>query len=204
MKPSPRTAWILFGLAAVTAGAMAGAMFFSHSPTPTQAATLLQAPRPVADFQLLDPQGRRVGTESLRGQWNVVFAGFTNCAYICPTTLSLLNQVVTAMGTDQAPQVVLLSVDPERDTPQRMKTYLAQFNPHFTGLTGDAAQLASLRSNLGLVAAKMSGPASNTYTVDHSAALVIINPQGEIAGYFSPPFNASALSDDLRQLTRGS
>lgn len=200
--PSNSKAWILVGFAALSAGAIAGATFFSAPSVQLHAATLLQIPRPIADFQLIDQSGQPANLNFLKSQWTVLFAGFTSCPNICPTTLALLKQVTAPLDAQTRPRVVLLTVDPERDTPERMKKYLAQFDPQFRGLTGDAQALSALRANLGLVAAKVNGPTADTYTVDHSAAVVLINPQGEIAGYLSPPFDAAALTGDLRQLSK--
>ncbi len=200
-KTIPKAAWLLIGLAALSAGGIAGAMFASKSAVTTKTITLLQSPRPVADFQMLDQDGQAADAGFLKGHWTLLFAGFTSCPNICPTTLSLLTRVNALLDAEQKARVVLLTVDPERDHPQQLKKYLAQFDPQFVGLTGDAAAITTLRTQLGLVAEKVLGP-DGAYTVDHSAALVLINPKGKIAGYLSPPFDAAAIAEDLRQLRR--
>lgn len=198
-KPMPKAVWALIALAALTAGGIAGGMFASKASPETKTITLLQSPRPITDFQMLDQEGRAADASFLKGRWSLLFAGFTSCPNICPTTLSLLKRVNDSLDTEQKPRVVLLTVDPERDHPQQLKKYLSQFDPQFVGLTGETAAIASLRTQLGLIAEKVTGP-SGDYTMDHSAALVLINPQGRIAGYLSPPFDAAAIADDLRQL----
>ncbi len=199
-KNISRAVWILIGCAALAAGGIAGSMFASNPPPPLRATTVLQVARPLTGFQLLDQDGRSASLESFKGRWTLLFAGFTSCPNICPSTLTRLRQIADTLPPDLRPRVMLLSVDPERDTPARLKQYLAQFDPAFVGLTGDPVVLRSLRTQLGLIAEKSEGAAADGYTVDHSASLVLINPRGEVAGYLSPPFDVAAIADDLRQL----
>ncbi len=201
-KSFSRAAWLLVGVAAAISGILASAMLFVPDAPVMKSATLLKAPRPITEFSLVDQDGLPAGTENFKGHWTVLFAGFTHCPNICPATLSVLAQTVGQLEAANMPRVVLLSVDPERDTPQRLKSYLAQFHPDFTGLTGDEQKIAALRSNLSLIAEKSPGVTPESYTVDHSAALVLINPRGQVAGYISPPFEPAVLADDLRKLIR--
>lgn len=199
-KSFSRAAWLLVGVAAAISGILASAMLVTPKAPVMKSATLLKTPRPIAEFSLLDQDGQAAGTDSIKGQWTVLFAGFTHCPNICPATLSLLGATLKQVDPAPRPQVVLLSVDPERDTPQRLKSYLAQFDPHFKGLTGDEQKIATVRSSLGLIAEKTPGASPDSYTVDHSAALVLINPRGEVAGYITPPFDPAVVAHDLRKL----
>jgi protein SCO1/2 len=94
-------------------------------------------------------------------------------------------------------QFVFLSVDPERDTPESLERYVHYFNPRFRGITGPNAELDRLQPQLGFVYVKVPGPSPESYTMDHSAALILINPQAQVAGYFTPPLRADALAQDL-------
>lgn len=198
MKHSRPLPWIAAGLAALSAGVLTATLMPSSAPADFKAATVLNTPRPVAQARLLNENGESVTVDSLRGQWHLLFAGFTSCPDVCPTTLSLLNRVVEPLGADAPLRVMLLSVDPQRDTPQKMKPYLAAFNPRFGGLTGDETELQALRSSLGLLATTV--PQGDSYTVDHTSSLVLLNPEAEIVAYISPPFDAVAITGDLRAL----
>lgn len=199
MKPSPKLPWIFVGLAALSAGLIA-ALLIRPQPLVLVSATALQTPRPVADFKLVNEQGQPADLGSLRGQWTLLFAGFTYCPDVCPTTLNLLNRVVEPLGAEAPLRVLLLSVDPDRDTPERLNKYLAQFNPRFSGLTGSEASIEQLQRGLGLLSVKVAGTGKDSYTVDHSSSLVLLNPQAEIVAYISPPFDATAITGDLRIL----
>lgn len=200
MNRSLRLPLVLAAVAAVSAGFIAAVLLRPTAPVALKTVTQLQTPRAMAAVQLIDETGRPTKPEDLRGPWTILFAGFTSCPNICPTTLSLLNRVVEPLGAEAPLRVVLLSVDPERDTPERMKSYLAQFNPRFRGLTGDATELLRLQNSLGLLAVKVPGESDDSYTVDHSSSLVLLNPQGLVAGYISPPFDAAAITGDLQRL----
>lgn len=196
-RPSPLP-WIFTGLAALSVGVLAAALLSPSAVEDYKTATVLNTPRSVAPARLVTENGDAVTVDSLRGQWHLVFAGFTSCPDVCPTTLNLLNRVVEPLGPDAPLRVLLLSVDPERDTPQKMKSYLAAFNPRFGGLTGEAAELETLRRGLGLLATQV--PQGDGYTVDHSSSLVLLNPDAQVVAYLSPPFDAAAITGDLRTL----
>lgn len=165
-----------------------------------QSGVLLGTPRPIAAFALTDQEGRPFTQDRLRGRWSLVFAGFTHCPDVCPTTLALMKVVAQKLG-DAAPAMVFLSVDPERDTPAALKQYVQFFGPAVTGVTGERAALDALCASLGIAYVKVPGATDQEYTVDHSAALVLVDPQGRVAGYFPPPHKADTLAADLSGIT---
>lgn len=187
--------------------ALGGALAVLYSMRPSDgvqltAGTLLLQPRPVEDFKLVDQQERIFTRENFKGRWNLLFLGFTHCPDVCPTTLSVLTAVdagVQAKGGDI--QTIFLSSDPERDTPQVMAQYLNHFNPKFVGVTGEKTQIDRLCANLGLASVKNPG-ANGEYTVDHSAALILIDPQMRVAAYFQPPHDVNRLVADLAAVVR--
>lgn len=185
--------------------ALAGLLTASYVLQPrTQeltAGTLLQQPRALPAFSLTDARGASFGNAELAGQWSIVFVGFTHCPDICPNTLGLLKSVTAQLEQQQRSlRVVLLSVDPQRDTPEVLGRYVEYFNPAFVGVTGPEDQLTVLGQAMGFVFARAPGPTAETYTVDHSSALILINPQGQVAGYFTPPLKIDALVSDLSGL----
>lgn len=164
---------------------------------------LLSQPRPIAAFQLTADNGEPFTNAGLQGHWSLLFAGFTHCPDVCPTTLSLLKQVhATLAERGVEAQVLFLSVDPERDTPEQIGRYVDYFEPSFIGVTGPNERLDVLTNSLALVYQKVPGETPETYTMDHSSALVLINPQGQAVAYFTPPHKADALSADLLRLLR--
>lgn len=189
--------WLIVAtvVAAAAAGVGAAVLLTAQTPLELHSGTALSEPRPLADFALVDQQGSAFTRDNLKGRWTLLFAGFTNCPDICPTTLAQLGQLQTELA-DERLQVLFLTVDPNRDTPERIAAYLAHFGRGLVGATGTAAQVESFAGQLGLAHVRIPGP-GDSYTVDHSAALVLIDPRARIAGYFTPPHNTNALAADL-------
>jgi protein SCO1/2 len=144
--------------------------------------------RQISQFNLIDHTGTRVTNNSLEGSWSLLFFGFTYCPDICPTTLSILNEAVSNL--DNPPQVIMVSVDPERDTPSLLADYVPRFNPAFKGYTGEFDEIVSVATELNVAFGKVPGPELGTYTVDHSASIVVMNPLGHYAGFIRGPHNA--------------
>lgn len=165
-----------------------------------EAGTVLPEPRALPEFALRDHHGRAFGPGRLAGQWTLVFAGFTHCPDICPATLAMLaglDERLQAEGVEL--EMLFASVDPERDDPATLAGYVTHFSPRMTGVTGDKAELDSLMSGLGFAYIKVPLGGGN-YTVDHSAALALIDPGGRVAAYFTPPLRPDALAADLAVL----
>lgn len=164
--------------------------------------TLLEPSRPLPAFSLVDHEGQPFDRNRLQGQWTFLFFGFTNCPDVCPMTLRMLSSVeksLAALPDELRPRVTLVSVDPKRDTPEQLATYVKYFNPDFAGVTGDPAAIDEFTRQLGVPVA-ITDTGDGGYTVDHSAALFLINPQGELRALFSPPHAASAIAADYRRV----
>lgn len=173
--------------------------------TPAQAATVLPQPRPVPDFSLTDHNGAAFGNAQLKNHWSLLFFGFTRCPDICPNTLGLLQAVNAALKTE-APssgfQVVFVSVDPKFDTTPVLKSYAEYFDPSFVAVSGPEQQLRQLTDSLYVPYSYVPTGNAGDYTVEHSGALVLLNPDGQAVAYFSPPHQVRPIVDDLRHLTR--
>jgi protein SCO1/2 len=186
--------------AAVVAAAIAGA-FTAYLVTREPArpvlerATLFDDGRPLPAPALVDHLGRDFGLDRLRGRWTLLFFGFTHCPDVCPTTIALFA-ALRARLPDEALQLLFVSVDPARDTPDRMAAYLAHFGAGLTGATGSDDDIGRFTAGLGLAQVRNPGIAG-AYTYDHSAALVLIDPRARVAAYFTPPHDADALAADL-------
>ena len=164
--------------------------------------TLLPAPRAVPEFQLVDGSGNAYGHAQLTGHWSVLFFGYTSCPDICPITLTTLAQVDTQLAdlpATQRPQIVFVSVDPQRDTPAQVGQYVKFFSPDFIGLTGEPGKIEPFTQAMGVpVAIHDSG--NGAYTVDHAATLFLLDPQARMTAIFSPPHSVATLASDLRSV----
>jgi protein SCO1/2 len=184
-------------LAALALGVFTASRLSAPRAAPQLASgTLLTQPRDIAPFALTDQDGRPFTEQQLRGHWTLLFAGFTHCPDVCPTTLALMGQLrrQLAAGPERL-ELLFLSVDPERDTPARLKAYVEHFGAAIRGVTGPGAALDAFCASLGLAYVKV--PGAGDYTVDHSAALVLLDPQGRIAAYFQAPHRLDTLAADL-------
>lgn len=151
-------------------------------------------------FQLTNQDGQTFDESFFKGKTTVVFFGFTNCPDICPNTLTELKKVdktLTDLGKEK-PQTLFVSVDPDRDQAENLKSYIEYFNPEFSAATGDAANILSLASQLGVAYHVEDHEADQlVYDVDHSSALFLINDQAERIGIFPAPHQAKTLAQDL-------
>lgn len=193
-------------LAAIAGLIAASFVFDPDRPEGVQVAsgTLLPSPRALPEFSLAATDGAAFDKSRLRDRWSVIFVGFTHCPDICPSTMGLLKTVHARLAAQNKPlQVVLLSVDPERDHPDVLKRYVEAFDPAFLGATGPTEQLDELAAAMGFVYMKAPGATPETYSVDHSSALILVNPDGQVAGYFTPPLRVDALVADLGKLIPG-
>jgi len=164
-------------------------------------AQVLDPPWPIEAFELVDHAGAPFFRNDLAGRWTVLFSGFTHCPDICPATLGILRAAQQDLNGTEKLQTVFVSVDPERDTPERLAEYLAWFDEDWIGLTGDPIQLDRLLNSLQMAYVRV--PSGNgDYMMDHATAVALIDPQGRMAAYWRPPLDAAKLRDDLAGLPR--
>ena len=193
--------WAAAGAAAVLLGIVAGMLVLRPQAVAIGSGTLLKTPRPVEAFTLTAASGAPFTNTDLAGHWTVIFPGFTFCPDVCPTTLTELKAVNARLGeTAKDVRFLFLSVDPERDTPDKIGRYIAFFDPAFQGATGEPAALEKLGATLGFVFAKVPGATADSYTIDHSTALILIDPEGRIAGYLTPPFKPDVMAADIKAI----
>lgn len=197
----------LVAIVAIAAGILLSWAVLERSSAPTLAqATLIDPPRALPPMAFIDEQGQPFGPERLRGRWSILFFGFTYCPDICPTTLALLAQVekqLADLPAEQRPQIVLVSVDPKRDTPERLAQYVKSFSPTFTGITGEQDSVHEFALKMGVPVAISPLPDGN-YTVDHSAAIFVIDPNGAWRAISSTPHQAAVIAEDYRSIVAAS
>lgn len=177
---------------------------FGAEETGTTAITRYPAPRAVGEFQLTRSDTKPLTAADLKGHWNLFFFGFTNCPDICPNTLGVLKQVraqlVQAGAADQV-HIHFVSVDPQRDQPEILGRYVTYYDPGFIAATGSDEELNRLTRSLGVMYTRE--PAKDgQYNVDHSASIVVVDPQARLVGLFRPPLDAAAIGADLLTLVR--
>jgi protein SCO1/2 len=164
-------------------------------------ATELPAPLPLPDFQLLDQDGAPFTRNSLLERHTLVFFGFTHCPDICPATLQQLALARTALGGrlpdgSKLPDILLISVDPIRDTPETLKAYTGYFGPGAYGATGERENLTALTSALGIFY-ETGDTTKGDYEVSHSAAVLFVNEQAELQAIFGAPHDVDSFVSDL-------
>jgi len=196
MSPKNLIMGILLG------GALAAGIFVATrvtTPAEPQYAFVLPEPSALPEFSLLDQTGAAVNAGTFRGQWDLVFFGFTNCPDICPTTLQTLANARAELVAAEAttlPRIVLVSVDPERDTPELLGQYVDYFGDDNLAVTGDLEEVKKLADGLGIYFEKAPTEDGN-YGVDHSAAVLVIDPNGGFSALFSAPHVVANYLHDL-------
>ncbi len=156
------------------------------------------------DFQLTDQDGKPRTLADFRGKVLVVFFGFTHCPDVCPTTLAELARARKALGADaDRVQVVMITVDPERDTPEVLRQYVTALDPSFIGLTGDADAIARTAKDFKVFYQKTAGPSDKSYSVDHSSGTFVFDPSGRVRLLVGYGQGAEVFAHDIRQLLKG-
>jgi len=193
-----RLSWLLVAIAALCA-ALTGfwlARELDSSAPQLASGTWLARGRAVTEFHLTDHLGRPFTAHELEGKPSLVFFGFTHCPDVCPTTLAKLAQVKKT-ATIPGLQVLFVTVDPQRDTPAAVGKYAHAFDPDFIGLTGDQKEIEKMTAAFGVVSLRVDLPGGD-YTMDHSAAVFLVDAHARIVGVFTPPFDTRRLAQDLQ------
>jgi len=168
----------------------------------TENATVLPAGRPLPEFELTDVEGRPFTNSSLEGRFTLLFFGFTNCPDVCPITLQVLASVQEQLrneAPDAVPDVVFVSVDPFRDTPERIAAYVAAFDPSFIGVTGPDERLEPLIDALGVGVEKHEHHGEQ-YNVVHSGVIYVIGPRAEWIAVSSGPHVPPTIAADFLKI----
>ena len=200
---------MVLGLFAVLAGSLVARQLWMTPPTPpptaapvTQSALVYQVPKPLPDFELTDDEGQRLTRDRLKGQWSLLFFGYTHCPDACPATLTQLAQLKKALADlkpSLMPMVWLVGVDPKRDTAAVLHDYVRFFSPDFHAMTGSPDAMEAFTRSLGIPVV-FQAPINGNYIVDHSAAILLLNPNAELAAVLPAPHQVPVLSSDYRQI----
>lgn len=190
---------VAFGLGIWTSKQGDSASGFGPEPT---GGYVLDTPRPLPEFALLDQEGEPFTQADFQGQWSLLYFGFTYCPDICPSALGVMAQVKQALDDvdELNDQYYLVSVDPDRDTPERLAEYVTYFDPAFRGVTGAFDQLDLITRAAGAVYKVPEAPANDDYLVAHSSTLTLIDPRGRVHAIFTSPFDPGAIASDVKRI----
>jgi protein SCO1/2 len=187
--------WIILAVAVLAAISLGGFAAFELAVPSARPAAADQSVKLGGPFTLVDQHGRRVTDQDLKGKPTAIFFGFTYCPEVCPTTLTALTGWMRALGPDADKlNVVYVTIDPQRDTPKQLALYLSSFDPRIRGLTGTPAQIVQIAHEYGVYYQKIPLQGGG-YTMDHSAAIYLMDARGGYTGvisYQEPPAQALA------------
>ena len=169
-------------------------MFVTGRSVPVATASAIGGP-----FRLVDQNGRGVSDQDLKGRPSLVFFGFTHCPEICPTALFDISEILNKLGPDASKiNALFVTVDPERDTPEKLKDYLSSFNPRLIGLSGDPAAVAAVAKAYRVYFKKVPLDAGG-YTMDHTAIVYLMDKEGRFVAPFSLKRRPEDAAADLRR-----
>ena len=160
---------------------------------------ICDTPRALGDFSLVDHNAEPFTQTAVMGHWTLVFFGFTHCPDICPTTMAELAELKAQLADTEArdARVAMVSVDPARDTPERLAEYVPYFHHDLLGVTGEFADILSFAQRLNVPFRKVSEP-EGAYQMEHSANVMLINPRGDYHGFFRAPLDIPKMRVTLR------
>lgn len=164
--------------------------------------------KPMPSFNFTADNGQPYTQHNLQGHWSLLFFGYSRCLHVCPTTLGVLKQSYDSwqkqLPASQLPQVIMISIDPARDSVEDMHKFVKSFNSSFIGLRANSELTRALQKKLNIYAIII--PASNgkpeEYMIKHTPELLLINPQGQIQGYFNFPEQVDSLTHDYLEIAR--
>jgi protein SCO1/2 len=191
-------------LIAISAALLLGPILFSsidalRNVPQLQSATVLPNSLELPEFLLQDQDGNAFTRTSLEGHYSLIFFGFTNCPDICPATLqqlAVVRQKLQKSGSE-LPDIVFITVDPQRDTPEVVRQYVGYFGDGFYGATGDLDELRKLTGKIGIYFEYAEGEGDN-YNVNHSVVVAVINEEAEVRAVFSAPHDIDLMVNDLQ------
>ena len=167
--------------------------------------TVIDPPLPVTDFSLQTANEEVFRLSEQKGKIVLLFFGYTSCPDVCPVTLATFKQVNDNLGEDaQKVRFVMITADPDRDTPDKVAEYAARFNPEFIGLSGDMTALDSIWKELGVFVEKQESGSATGYLVSHTASVYVLNQSGSLFMTFPYGTTATEIADDIRQILKDS
>ncbi len=197
-----RYKWLLIGGISLILGFLLGWAIIRLIETPyTYHGTVLQSPELDRGFALTGPDGRQVNLRDFRGQAVLLYFGYTFCPDVCPATLVELAQASKMLAEDaEKVQVIMISVDPDRDSPESLQEYVTYFDPSFIGVTGSEDEVAAVAAQYGIFYEKHEGTVATGYLIDHTASVIVIDPDGYFRLIYPFGTPAADIAEDIRHL----
>ena len=192
---------LILGIAAYQLWARAQAPYVFHG-------TVLNQPRSMPEYVLEGSEGYPIDTQHLQGHWTFLFMGFSHCASVCPLTMAELAKMSGLLSQHSdlpMPWVVMVTLDPKRDSLDRMHDYVRSFDSHFLGARGSEEEVKKLAQYLGIAYTQVESKVkshSQDYSIEHSGAIMLLNPNGELVAFFTPPHHAQWLVQDYQHIVK--
>jgi protein SCO1/2 len=164
---------------------------------------VLPEPRPLGGFELVDHEGKPFRASDFEGAWSFLYFGYTYCPDVCPLTLlelAGLKERLAESCENLTDRYYLVSVDPKRDTPARLRDYVTYFDPEFRGLTGALEEIDKLTTQVGAIYSYPEGQEAENYLVGHSSTVTLIDPNGRYHGVFTTPHTAASMAADFPKI----
>ena len=162
-------------------------------------------PKRIGPFTMQDQDNNEFTITQLQGKWSLLFFGYTNCPDVCPITMSVLQQVHDQLqppNNEEAFQMIFVSVDPQRDTTDKIQSYINFFNPEFIGLGGTLDQLEGLSNQIGIAYIHNLPDEDGNYLVEHTSSIFLLDPNARLVSILSPPHNSETISNRFIEITR--
>jgi len=196
-----RILWI--GVGAILVLALAALLAWRLRP-PELHGVVIQSPQQATDFTLMSSKGEPVSLSDFRGKFVMLYFGYTFCPDVCPTTLNDLKRMMDVLGPKQSEnvQVVMVSVDPERDTVEQLSSYLPYFHPSFLGMTGAVEEIQPIASQFGIFFERHEGTSAAGYLVDHTAVVTVVDDEGYVRMIFPYGTSGDDMAADMAYLMR--
>lgn len=190
-------------VAIVAIGAAVG-MLFEREPTPLEfqpqmGVSIISPPVTLPDVPLVDQNGNAFGLGDLKGRWSLLFFGFTHCPDVCPTALANMAQLAK-IPENSALNYVFVTLDPSRDTPEKLKEYVGHFNPAFKGITGERESIDRLAETAGVIYEYEGDVSSGAYNVNHYAAILVLDPKGRLRAHILPPHPTTKMASVMAKI----
>ena len=197
-----RNKWFFIGFVAMTLGLLIGWAVIRYIGAPyTYHGTVIQSPQLTPNFSLTGEGGKVVNLRDFRGKAVLLYFGYTFCPDVCPATMVELKEAVEKLGREADDvQVIMISVDPDRDTPEKLAEYVSHFNPSFIGLTGSDDEVGAVATQYGIFYEKHEGTVATGYLIDHTASVVVIDPDGYLRIVYPFGTPGEDIAEDLRHL----
>ncbi len=188
---------------AIAVGIGVGLWRRAAAPPPEIGGYVLPSAKPLGTAELVDDRGAKITTQDFAGHWSLLYFGYTYCPDVCPLTLVELAEVKKKLAErtpSAALSVYFVSVDPQRDTPERLHEYVRYFDPDFHGLTGDITEITALANAVGAVFFVPPGQDEKTYLVSHSSSIALLEPTGALRAVFTAPHDAEQVAADFAKI----